>query len=248
MGPWDGLVTSVGAELVGVVELIEIQPTCTDCMTDLQHWAPLHLEGYAYSNLEIFLQKLRRGEKAASEQVPSVVDKRRSARRWAAPYGRLAIAVGPPRGSREYTHAREAAVQAAWCFISVWVGISVGVGVGMSSDSSCLQACQRRGVKTLAQIALSLEPSAMTPSSYLLATVSQDGALPYDPNGRAGSRDTAVLRARAPWRGAKDFMICSSPEGSGRGGPPWYLEVGRCPKSTSRSDKVEQQRCGCEEL
>ena len=52
-----------------------------------------------------------------------------------------------------------------------------------------------QGVKTLAQIALPLYPSAMTPSPYNMATVSQDRALPYDPNGRAGSRDSIVLRA-----------------------------------------------------
>ena len=147
MGPRDGLLTSVGAELAGVVELIEIKPARTDCMTDLQHWAPLHLVGYAYSNLEVFLQKLRRGEIAASAQVPSVVDERRSARRWAASYGRLAIAVGPPRGSREYTHARKAAVRQAWCFVSVWVGISVGEGVGISTDLSPCRHINKWGLK-----------------------------------------------------------------------------------------------------
>ena len=134
VGPRDGLVTSVGSELAGVVELIEDQAGMSRLLTDLQHWAPLHLESYAYSNPEMLLQKLRRGERAASAQVPSVVDKRRSARRWAAPYGRLAIAVGPPRGSRQYTHAREAAVCWVWCFISMWVGISVGEGVGISTS------------------------------------------------------------------------------------------------------------------
>ena len=44
-----------------------------------------------------------------------------------------------------------------------------------------------KGVKTLAQIALSLEPSAMTPSPSILATVSQGGALVHDPSWRAGS-------------------------------------------------------------
>ena len=135
-------------------QVAEIKPTRTDCMTDLQHWAPLHLVGYAYSDPEVFLQKLRRGEIAASAQVPSVVDKRRSARRWAAPYGRLAIAVCPPRGSRHYTPARKAAVRQAWCFVSVWLGISLGEGVGISTDLFSLQAYQRRGVKTLAQITL----------------------------------------------------------------------------------------------
>ena len=154
MGPRDGLVTSVGAELAGVVELIKIQSMRTHCLTDLQHWAPLYSVSYADSNPEVMLQKLRRGERAASAQVPSVVDKRRSARRWAAPYGRLAIAVGPPRGSREYTPARKAAVRQAWCFVSVWVGISVGEGVGISTDLFSLQAYQRRGVQTLAQITL----------------------------------------------------------------------------------------------
>ena len=68
----------------------------------------------------------------------------------------------------------------------------MGVGKGLSSDSSSLQAGQRRRVKTLVQITLSLDPSAMTPSPFVLATASQDGALPYDPNGRAGSRDSAA--------------------------------------------------------
>ena len=72
------------------------------------------------------------------------------------------------------------------------MGISVGVGKGLSSDSSSLQVGQRRRVKTLVQITLSLDPSAMTPSPFVLATASQDGALPYDPNGRAGSRDSAA--------------------------------------------------------
>ena len=35
---WAGLVTSMGAELVGVVELTMIQPMRTDCLTDLRHW------------------------------------------------------------------------------------------------------------------------------------------------------------------------------------------------------------------
>ena len=146
--------TSVGAELAGVVELVEDPVDMYRLPTDLQHWAPLHPASYADSNPEVFLQKLRRGEIAASAQVPSVVDKRRSARRWAAPYGRLAIAVCPPCGSREYTPARKAAVRQAWCFVSVWVGISVGEGVGISTDLFSLPAYQRRGVQTLAQITL----------------------------------------------------------------------------------------------
>ncbi len=151
--------TSVGAELAGVVELVEDPVDMYRLPTDLQHWAPLHPASYADSNPEVFLQKLRRGEiaareRAASAQVLSIVDKRRSVRRWAAPYGRLAIAVCPPRGSRHYTPARKAAVRQAWCFVSVWLGISLGEGVGISTDLFSLQAYQRRGVQTLAQITL----------------------------------------------------------------------------------------------
>jgi len=126
------------------------------------------------------------------QQLARSEDTRMSARRWAFPYGRLASGVvSPPRPSRGKTHGTEAAVRHAWQF-SVWVGISVGVGKGLSSDSSSLQVGQRRRVKTLVQITLSLDPSAMTPSPFVLATASQDGALPYDPNGRAGSRDSAA--------------------------------------------------------
>ena len=202
LGPWDSLVTSVGAELAGVVELVEDPVDMYRLPTDLQHWAPLHPASYADSNPEVFLQKLRRGEIAASAQVPSVVDTRRSARRWAAPYGRLAIAVCPPCGSREYTPARKAAVRQAWCFVSVWVGISVGEGVGISTDLFSLQAYQRRGVQTLAQITLPSITLSNDTLPSILATVSQDGALDHDPSSRAGSRDSAVLRAGAPWWGA----------------------------------------------
>ena len=125
-------------------------------------------------------------------QLARSEDTRMSARRWAFPYGRLASGVvSPPRPSRGKTHGTEAAVRHAWQF-SVWVGISVGVGKGLSSDSSSLQVGQRRRVKTLVQITLSLDPSAMAPSPFVLATASQDGALPYDPNGRAGSRDSTA--------------------------------------------------------
>ena len=77
-----------------------------------------------------------------------------SVRRWAFPCGRLASGVvSPPRPNRGKTHGTAAAVRHARQF-SVWVGISVGEGVGTSTDLFSLQAYQRRGVKTLAQITL----------------------------------------------------------------------------------------------
>ena len=77
-----------------------------------------------------------------------------SARRWEFPYGRLASGVvSPPHPSRGKTHGTAAAVRHARQF-SVWVGISVGEGVGISTDLFSLQAYQRRGVQTLAQITL----------------------------------------------------------------------------------------------
>ena len=50
-----------------------------------------------------------------------------------------------------------------------------------------------------------------------LCAASQGGALPHDPRGRAGSRDSAALRAGVPWRGP---WACSSAEARGQEGPP----------------------------
>ena len=135
-------------------------------------------------------------------QLAHSEDTRMSARRWAFPYGRLASGVvSPPRPSRGKTHGTAAAVRHARQF-SVWVGISVGEGVGISTDLFSLQAYQRRGVQTLAQITLPSITLSNDTLPSILATVSQDGALDHDPSSRAGSRDSAVLRAGAPWWGA----------------------------------------------